>query len=268
MQEETQKSPGTLLRQTRELRGVTIEQAAETTRISKSYLKAIEDDAFERLPNVVYVKGFLRVYAGYLGLSGDEVIRLFEASRDNTSPDTGVPTEGRVLHEGRRASKDYRKRWVARSVPLFLAVMLMGYYLTHDDEGEKRAPQSAVTTLPAQPLPVQTRQSSAGRELSHQRPQPVMDNQGDAPSTRPGNVLRLKVNEECWLAVTIDDSISQTYQLKPGDLIEWIAEKSFTLDIGNAGGVEAEFNGKPLKPLGEKGKPAHLALTPEGVVER
>lgn len=146
--------------------------------------------------------------------------------------------------------------------------MLMGYYLTHDEEGANRPPQKALTVASTQPVPVQGPQSSARVELSRQQPQPVMETQSDAPSTRPGNVLRLKVNEECWLAVTIDDSISQTYQLKPGDLIEWIAEKSFTLDIGNAGGVEAEFNGKPLKPLGEKGKPAHLALTPEGVVER
>lgn len=268
MQEEMQKSAGTLLRETREQRGGTIEQAADITRISKSYLKAIEEDAYERLPNVAYVKGFLRVYAGYLGLSGDEVVRLFEATGIPRSPEKVEQTGGRILPEGLRVSTDSRKRWVTWSVPLFLAVMLTGYYFTHDEEGESRAPQKAVVQLSPQAVPIQARQSSARTELTQQQPQPVAETQGDAPSTRPGNVLRLKANEECWLAVTIDDNISQTYQLKPGDLIEWIAEKSFTLDIGNAGGVEAEFNGKPLQPLGEKGKPAHLALGPEGVVER
>ncbi|MBI1920455.1 MAG: helix-turn-helix domain-containing protein [Geobacter sp.] len=267
MQEEM-KSAGTLLREAREQRGVTIEQAAETTRISKGYLKAIEEDAYGRLPNIVYVKGFLRVYAGYLGLSGDEVLRLFEATFNPPSSEKVEQTERRILPWGRRTSNGSGKRWVTRSVPLFLAVMLAGYYLSHDEEGEKRASESAVTAAAVQPAPVQARQSSARMELTQQLPQSVTENQGDAPSTRPGNVLRLKANEECWLVVTIDENVSQTYQLKPGDLIEWIAERTFALDIGNAGGVEAEFNGKPLKQLGEKGKPAHVALSPEGVVER
>jgi cytoskeleton protein RodZ len=72
------------------------------------------------------------------------------------------------------------------------------------------------------------------------------------------------VNQDCWLNITIDNVLSQQYDLKAGDLIEWKGEKVFALDIGNAGGIEAEFNGKPLKSLGETGKTAHLILKREG----
>ena len=54
--------------------------------------------------------------------------------------------------------------------------------------------------------------------------------------------------------------ISQQYDLKAGDLIEWKADKVITLEMGNAGGIEAELNGKPLKPFGEPGKTAHIVL--------
>jgi hypothetical protein len=74
----------------------------------------------------------------------------------------------------------------------------------------------------------------------------------------------LKVNQDCWLHITIDETVSQQYELKAGDLIEWKGERVFALDMGNAGGVEAELNGKPLKPFGAQGKTAHVVLKGEG----
>ena len=41
---------------------------------------------------------------------------------------------------------------------------------------------------------------------------------------------------------------------------QWKGEKVFALDIGNAGGIEGEFNGKPLGSFGEAGKTAHVTL--------
>jgi hypothetical protein len=74
----------------------------------------------------------------------------------------------------------------------------------------------------------------------------------------------LKVNQDCWLNITIDNTVSQQYDLKAGDLIEWKGEKVFALDIGNAGGIEGEFNGRPLEPFGEQGKTAHVILKAQG----
>lgn len=87
---------------------------------------------------------------------------------------------------------------------------------------------------------------------------------GDVP--RGGVILKLKVNQDSWVNIDIDGRLSQPYDLKAGDLIEWKAEKVITLDIGNAGGVEAELNGKPLAPLGPPGRNIHVVLHPEGVV--
>lgn len=266
MLEAMQKPVGELLRETRAQRGIAIEQAAETTRISRNYLQALEDEAFEKLPNTAYIKGFLRVYAGYLGLSGDEVVRGFEAASNARSCEKAGAAEERDPAPARRAARLGNRRWLSWSVPMFLAFLLGGYYLAHDEEGSWRHAQEVPAASPSRPMPVQPQQSTAHAEPSPQQPQQAMDHQGDAPQPRPGSVLRLKANEECWLAVTIDDNMSQTYQLKPGDLIEWIGEKSFSLDVGNSGGVEVEFNGKALEPLGERGKPAHLVLTPDGNV--
>jgi hypothetical protein len=80
---------------------------------------------------------------------------------------------------------------------------------------------------------------------------------------RDGIILRLRFNQDSWLSITIDDSISQRYELKAGDIIEWKAARLFVLDIGDGAAAEAEFNGRPLKALGGPGKPAHVELKDE-----
>src|SRR5262249_29615411 len=41
------------------------------TRIRTRYLEALEEERFDRIPGLVYAKGFLRTYADYLGLDAD-----------------------------------------------------------------------------------------------------------------------------------------------------------------------------------------------------
>ena len=54
---------GESLRQQREKRGITLDQAAADTRIREKFLKALEDSDYQTLPGTVYTKGFLRNYA-------------------------------------------------------------------------------------------------------------------------------------------------------------------------------------------------------------
>lgn len=68
---------GNRLRETREARGLTVEDAERDTRISRRYLQALEDEKFETIPAPVYARGFLRSYSQYLGLNPQEMLDLF-----------------------------------------------------------------------------------------------------------------------------------------------------------------------------------------------
>lgn len=72
---------GEALRAQRERMGLTLEQAAEDTRIREKFLRALESGDYQTLPGTVYTKGFLRNYAEYLGLRPDELIAQFQAER-------------------------------------------------------------------------------------------------------------------------------------------------------------------------------------------
>ena len=77
---------GEQLRQQRERMGLTLEQAAEDTRIREKFLVALENGDYQSLPGAVYTKGFLRNYAEYLNLDADEQVALFQGERVAPEP--------------------------------------------------------------------------------------------------------------------------------------------------------------------------------------
>ena len=77
-------SVGSLLRSCRLRAGVTLADAAETLNIRRSYLHAIEEGQYGDLPGPAYALGFVRGYAEYLGLDGNEVTRRFRTETAGT----------------------------------------------------------------------------------------------------------------------------------------------------------------------------------------
>lgn len=71
-----------LLKERRIELGKEIAEAAETTRIKGSYLKAIEEEDFSKLPIEVYTKGYIREYAKYLGVYSEDIIASYDSYLD------------------------------------------------------------------------------------------------------------------------------------------------------------------------------------------
>ncbi|MEI6305764.1 MAG: helix-turn-helix transcriptional regulator, partial [Deltaproteobacteria bacterium] len=68
-------SMGAILKRCREFHKISIEEAAEATKIGKNYLRALESDQLKEFQSLAYLKGFLRIYTVYLGLNPDDIIR-------------------------------------------------------------------------------------------------------------------------------------------------------------------------------------------------
>jgi flagellar biosynthesis protein FlhG len=77
---------GKALKQVRERMGVEPQTISKETKISMKTLEWIEEEAFEKLPPLVYLKGFLKSYAQSLGLDPqrviEEYIRIMEESKN------------------------------------------------------------------------------------------------------------------------------------------------------------------------------------------
>jgi hypothetical protein len=72
--EDSDVGDGSILVALRETAGVTHQEVQERTKISLEYIRSIEANQFDRLPRVVYVKGFLRSYLRYLNVPNAEKI--------------------------------------------------------------------------------------------------------------------------------------------------------------------------------------------------
>jgi flagellar biosynthesis protein FlhG len=81
---------GRLLREVREALGIELREISERTKIGISYLSAIEDELFDKLPAPVYVRGFLVEYVKMLGLDLPRVLdtyfQRYLTSRAPTEP--------------------------------------------------------------------------------------------------------------------------------------------------------------------------------------
>ena len=265
MENDAGKPVGEYLRSVRESRGLRLEEASLVTKVGKNYLVAIEEGQFEKLPNAAYIKGFLRLYAGYLSLSGDEVVARYERGLPASQrPQAETPQTHAGMETLEKAKFSGHGRFMIPA--LLLGLVVVAAFLYSEGDRQPAPPQPAAPAPVAAPVmtpmtaPVQQQLSSARKE-----PAPPSSLTDPLPAELPtakqaGIVLRLRFNRDSWLSITIDDAISQRYDLKAGDIIEWKGSRVFVLDLGDGGAVEAEFNDKPLKPLGESGQPAHVEL--------
>ncbi|HET8630671.1 MAG TPA: RodZ domain-containing protein [Thermomicrobiales bacterium] len=76
---------GDTLRHARANKGVTLTEVERAIRIPRKYLRALEDEAFDELPEGVYSRGIVRNYAQYLNLDPDDAIAYFEELRGSYS---------------------------------------------------------------------------------------------------------------------------------------------------------------------------------------
>jgi len=72
------ESFGRYLARERELRGMSVAQVAEETRIGAANLRALEADDLDRLPERVFVVGYIRAYAKTIGLNPDDAVLRFD----------------------------------------------------------------------------------------------------------------------------------------------------------------------------------------------
>lgn len=69
---------GERLRETREARGLSVDEVARVIRFSPRQIEAMENDDFEKLPGLTVIRGFIRSYAKLLKLEVEPLLALFD----------------------------------------------------------------------------------------------------------------------------------------------------------------------------------------------
>lgn len=246
---------GEYLTRMRNEKGMSLEDLSSKTRINILYLKALEENDFAKVPIEVFAKGFLRTYARMLSLDEKEILSRFEqSSREFYEKKSGpewVREEKKSQAEIDAKKNNFILSLVAGGLFLILVIFLISYNV-----GGKRGDQDAEKDLedviiPPSSAPVK----ESGPQISEEKvSEEILLEKPQAGKTHNEMVLEIDATEVTWVSAKIDDTIVKEALLKPGDKVVWKASNKLLLTLGNAGGVNIKWNGKPLEPLGPKGR--------------
>ncbi len=162
---------GGALRDAREQRGLSLDQLARVTKIRVTTLQAIETNRREKLPEVIYLRGFVRAYAREVGLDPadtvTEYLDQFEPVADIVEPaGSGTVATNREHTRGARDATDLRetKRRVTRVQWVGLAILVIGVAVYTIAQWPPRAP--APSAPPAKALEIARSASPGGSPTS------------------------------------------------------------------------------------------------------
>ncbi len=253
---------GNALKEARSKKAITLEDVHSKIKIHPRVLQILEEGKFEKLPGPVYVKSFLKAYAEFLEINGEDLVRSYEKE--------GVAAPAQTIYLQNTDQKDkeasaitFSKILPALSTFLVVAALAASIYYVIDVSSRKN--QSTVTG--AKPVAV-----AASSKKTVKAPAPTKSNMLRSPdqenfpriSEEMPIELKVKASDNVWLHVTCDGKVLFQSTLKRGAREVWVAQKSIELRTGNASLMTLSVNNTSLGSPG-KGSAKKLLITRDGV---
>ncbi len=126
----TEPSPGDTLREQREQRGLSLQQVADELHLTMHFIRALETDAYDKLPGDVFARGYLRAYANLLGLDSDKMMHAFNA---HVRVKDAAQQSARSKRTAKRR-KDKNLPWIVFSGVAFVVVAVILWYFNASAE--------------------------------------------------------------------------------------------------------------------------------------
>jgi len=280
-------SLGIFLKKAREERHIELDEVVEATRIRRHNLEAIENEEWSKLPSQVFIKGFLKSYAEFLGLDKETVIHHYLRSQsfEKTTTETIKKTR-----------QPFGRPYFSIVIPvLVLAFIVALIYLNKRNISiTDKAFQYFGTQSPGEKMGGLAEKEDGKEQEKREKKMLLLENEAmveevnkttlkskpvddtgvieesTIPMKReekkllsPRFILTANVKSPTWIAISIDGMPVKEYLFQPGQSPRWTAEKGFNILVGNAAGIEFFFNGKEVGNLGAQGQVIRITL-PEG----
>jgi cytoskeleton protein RodZ len=233
---------GQALREARVQRGIALNDVERVTGIRVQYLRALEEERWDRLPGHAETRRVLSEYGRFLGLDEKVLVEDFEASRQRPRRPRPIPT-GVVRGSGRSRERSRRPFVIAAAG--VAAVIVLGVALVAalgsgggGDQNEAKSP-SATKKPGGQQT---TTSTTVANEVS----------------------VELRATADVWVCLsTVDGSLPVDGEtLTAGEARGPFTGRSFEMTLGN-GSIELIVDGDAVKvpPLAE---PLGFRVTPGG----
>jgi hypothetical protein len=238
VKQHTDTGIGRALRSAREHRGKSLEEACREMRLRTDYIEALESESFDALGSDVYVRGFLRSYAKYLGLNHEKVVSAYERAYGRPKPSpapverapTVTPTEALVLTERKRPNWLFASAAAIVILSSAAAIGLIG--------GSEGAPPAAEVTVPP-PVAAPERTVSVG----------------------------IEAYVDTDFTVIVDDGEPESFSLGEGDQRSFEGTETIGVSASQGGTFLLVVNGKEIRLAGRPDTELHRIFTPDSYLE-
>ncbi len=269
---------GEELKRLREDKGLSLREVSAATHIGSRFLQAIEANNYSILPGGIFNRGFVRSYARYVGLDEEQALVLYNQqleAQGGEAPRTTAPNWDGIEEE---ASSPWG---TIALIVLILLVLSGGVYAAYKWFKGGDAASQIVGTSPVPTasviasVPLDSSSAPSPTTTAAVSPTPATDvSPTPSPTASPsattspappltGNLqVKIQIGEnQCWLKVKSDANPAAEGTLNPGDVREFAASEKMIMSFGNAVGITATLNGRPMKLPLTKGVSSYVVLT-------
>ncbi len=230
--------------------GKSIEDVSKETKIGVHYLIAIENEQLDRLPQEVFVKGFLRAYSRAVHADGNQAVRCYLACIGT------VGNAAKPENESKKTDFRFWKRiFLLSGIFLFIIIISVSSvsFLSDKPESDDKNDRAGKTD----------------KRRSLMKESGSTDKRAEGKSridrTDSGNIseeltLEISALKDTWMKVIIDGQNPREYLLNSGDLLELKASKGYNLLVGDAGAIRLNINGRALDIPRESGRAANIQI--------
>ncbi|PEW12387.1 helix-turn-helix domain-containing protein [Bacillus cereus] len=282
---------GQKLKETREAKGLSIDQLHEITKIQKRHLVAIEEGNYDVLPGAFYARAFIKQYADAVGLNGEELLVEHQSTipqsekREVPQVSTGQKTQETMQKSSSWPIADHMPKILVALLVIAVGVVIWFVFqaLTgKDDEKVPSAQSEKIEVQKAKDSPLDTKKDEVkAEEPKKEEPkkeEPKKEEQPAQPTGQQevkvvgttGKVSTLEIHNNKTLELEIsakgtsyvdvkDDAgneiLNTTVQSGQIEKRDVSTLKEVRLNIGSAPNVEIKLNGQvlafPLDPQKE-----------------
>lgn len=254
-----------ILKDTREAKGLTLEIVHEATKIPLDALKAIEQGYSTRILTAFYFKGFIKIYAEFLGLNVEEVLKEYHLDKNAAPKVLPVPAKKQpkvsrphqVIEKSQhvmtglnnRKNKDAFAKVLMLIAAIAVLVLFFKFIIPHIKLPKfKKEPKIQEVVV-----------EKDNKDVTESREKlPFKLIRAESSSLKVG--LSVRAVKDSWIQVKVDGKVVYAMTISKGTMENWTAYNQIELSGRNINELDLEVNGKHLGSLGSSERGAKKAL--------
>lgn len=279
------EAKGSILKEARQAKGLSLEYVHEATKIPMDVLHAIEEGYRIKTLSPFYFRGFLKLYAKYLNVDPATVlgdVQVEKRDETYTESQSGIDILSILGRVFTRRRKKQIGLFLAVALSVFVVVKLFGFVFSHvasssekkgdirkehvknEEKTDKKQKEKAAAKEKAKKEEAQ-KEMIAARESAKEESS-SKESVSDSKEKSSGVTLTVRARKEGWLKVKADGKVIFQSTLKQGAVETWTADEKVEISGKNINQLEFDLNGRMIGTLGRSDRGAkEVVITKEGL---